>query len=162
MGGGYTGNRVSYAGGGSSYNSSIGDYSQDSEEKKKVFLSFAMEDHAKVGLFRHQAKDDRYDIEFKDTSLKEPVKGKDWKPVVENKIRNSDAMICMVGEDTHESNAVSWEVKTAQKYGVPVIPVKVTKDKVNLPKPLKKEGNRPVQWKLDKIQNKIDQETKDE
>jgi len=99
-------------------------------------------------------------MDFQDTSLKKPVTYGGWKGLVGNKIRNSDAVIVLVGEDTASRTAVSWEVQYAYDHNISVIPVKVHSDKQHeLPKPVAKEGERPVKWKMESIQKEIDKTT---
>ena len=166
MGGGQRGSRTSYAvgsgagGGGGSRNSKLSDFEEEEEtnnDAKDVFISHSRTNAAQVGLLRHQAKNENYDLNFNDTSLKNPVKYGGWRGPVGTKIRNSDAVIVLVGEDTASRTAVSWEVQYAYDHNIPVIPVKVHSDKRDkLPKSIQREGDRPVKWQMNTIQREID------
>jgi hypothetical protein len=115
-----------------------------------------MRNKAQVELLRHQAESENFDVEFVDTSLKKPVKGKSWKPVVGNKIQNSDAVICMVGKDTHSRIAVSWEVKYAYQHNIPVIPVRIHKnDTTRIPREITYNNGETVSWNMEEIQYHI-------
>lgn len=116
-----------------------------------------MRDKPQVELLKQQIKDDRYELEFIDTSLKNPVANGSWKTVVEKKIEQSDALICMVGDDTHSRTAVAWEVNIAYSTGKTVIPIKIHKDKrYKMPKPIFREGDTAISWKLEDIQSEVE------
>ena len=161
MGGGSSGKRVVYSrhAGKGSHNATLNSYQQNKtkEEKKKVFISFSMQDKAQVELLRAQAANERYELEFIDNSLQQPVKGRDWHGPVGTKIEQSDVVIVMIGEDTHERPAVRWEVETAYKNDVPVIPVRIHGDENHkLPSPIRREGDGAIGWKLSEIQYELD------
>src|SRR3989344_6637177 len=68
----------------------------NSESKKNAFISFHIEDEAQVGLLRHQAKSDKFDLKFTDYSVKEPFDNK-WKTRCEERIKQSSITIVMIG-----------------------------------------------------------------
>ena len=162
MGGGSSGARVvhsSYAGTGS-YNATLDTYAQEQEHKPKVFISFSYKNIAQVELLREQASNEKYDLDFNDSSLQYSVKNRDWHGPVGTKIVNSDAMIVMIGEDTASRSAVSWEIKQAYQNDIPIIPVYVHKDRtVEVPKEIKYNSDKPINWKLDNIQYELDKAT---
>ena len=160
MGGSSRGTRPVYAGGGATYNNTLDTYykhpPQDTDETKRVFISYSMRNKAQVELLRQQVKNDSYSIEFVDTSLKNPVKNRSWKSVVGRKIENSDVVLCMVGDDTHTRPAVSWELQVAYKNDIPVIPVRIHKDrKSRLPRPIVVNQDQAVNWNLEDIQYEV-------
>jgi hypothetical protein len=115
-----------------------------------------MRDHAQAELLAHQAENDNFSVDFEDTSLQNPVRGRDWHPVVERKIKYSDVLVVMVGKDTASRRAVDYEIRTAYKYGVPVIPVRVHRDKKHrLSKPIVQYGYQVTNWDTEEIQNRI-------
>ena len=156
MGGGSSIGRPSFTRGYSSTNSTLDKYTTDDEEKKKVFISYSMRNKAQVELLRYQAESEDFDVEFVDTSLKRPVKGRSWKPTVAYEIQNSDAVICMVGDDTHSRAAVSWEVNYAYQHDIPVIPVRIHKDHTTrMPKEITYNNGTGISWKMEEIQYHI-------
>lgn len=115
-----------------------------------------MKDHAQARFLAYQAENENFDVEFDDTSLQNPVRGRDWHPVVESKIKYSDAVVVMVGKDTATRKAVDYEIKTAHKHGVPVIPVRIHRDKNHkLSKPIMQYGYKVSNWDTEEIQNRI-------
>jgi hypothetical protein len=157
MGGGSSIGRPSFTRSSSSNNGTIDQYSNDDQEKKKVFISYSMRNKAQVGLLRYQAENEDFDVEFTDTSLKRAVKGRSWKPVVGHKIQNSDVVICMVGDDTHSRTAVSWEIEYAYKHDITVIPVNIHKDhSTKMPTEITYNNGKAISWNMEDIQYHID------
>ena len=155
MGGGTRGTRPSYAGSGNTYSSNLNNYTPEGG-KKRAFISFHMDDESQVQLLRHQAKNDNFDLEFTDYSVKEPFDER-WKSQCTERIRQSSVLVVMIGEETHTRQAVLWEINKAYELGKPVVGVRVYKDaNHNLPHPMKENGARIVNWKMEEIQDAID------
>lgn len=118
---------------------------------RNVFISFNIHDEAQVNLLRHQAKDNEFDIEFRDYSVKEPFDEK-WKTNCKERIAQTSALICMIGENTAQREAVTWEIKEAYRQGKKVIGVRIHRDKNHpVPKPLLEHNATIVDWNLAKI-----------
>ena len=159
MGGGIRGTRTSYAGTRSNYSSSsstLKDY-DESPAVKRAFISFHIEDEPQVDLLRHQAKDERFDLEFTDYSVKEPFDEK-WKTQCTERIQKSSVVIVMIGKDTFSREAVLWEVNKAYELGKPVIGVRIYKDENHtVPEPMRQNRAKIVNWKMEEIQQAIDE-----
>ena len=155
MGGGTRGDRPSYARAGSNSNSSLGRYVQTG--KKRVFISFYMDDEAQVDLLRHQAKDERFDLEFSDYSVKEPFDEK-WRTQCTPRLQQSDVLLVMIGKETYQREAVLWEINKAYELGILVIGVRIHKDANDpIPEPMRQNGARIVNWNMEEIQNAINE-----
>lgn len=115
-----------------------------------VFLSFATENKNLANLFRGQAQNKRLDLEFRDYSIKEPLEGA-WKTRAEKLISLSSATICLVGQQTYQSDPVNWEIRKSLELGKPVLAVCVEEDVTHLPEALSEAGITPVQWDIDEI-----------
>lgn len=130
-------------------------YAQSS--KKRVFISFHIDDEAQVDLLRHQAQDDRFDLEFTDYSIKEPFDEK-WKSNCTERINRSSVIVVMIGEETHQREAVLWEINKAYELGKPVIGVRIYNDANHpIPEPMRQNGARIVKWNMEEIQNAINE-----
>jgi len=115
-----------------------------------------MKDHAQARLLAHQAESEKFNVDFEDTSLENPVRGRDWHPIVERKIKYSDKLIVLIGEDTHTRKAVEFEIRAAHKYGVPVIPVRAHRDKNHkIPKPIVQYGYKISNWDTEELQDRL-------
>jgi len=151
MGGGTRGKRQRHASGGSG-GSSLQSYSA----KRRVFISFHVEDEAQVELLRQQAKDQRFDIEFIDYSVKEPFDNK-WKTRCTERIKQTSVFICMIGPETHKRESVLWETNKAYELDKKVIGVRIYRDRNHkIPKPLKDNNAKIMNWNLSDITKELD------
>lgn len=125
---------------------------------RNVFISFNVEDESQVNLLREQAKNEKFDIEFRDYSVKEPFDEK-WKTNCRERISQTSVTICMIGEKTAEREAVIWEQEESYRQGKKVIGVKIYRDRdYPIPRPLV-ENNAPiVEWDLNKISRMLEDE----
>lgn len=105
-----------------------------------VFLCFSSRDHLEAGKFKESLMSQYRTWQVLDHPVRSEYDN-DWKTQCDSKIRNSATMICLIGNDTHRSSAVDWEILRAKSYGVPVVPVYVqeTPPYPRLPKSLESE-----------------------
>lgn len=124
---------------------------------RNVFISFHVDDEAQVNLLRAQAKSERFDIEFRDYSVKEPFDEK-WKTNCRERIAQTSALICMIGEKTAQREAVIWEINEAYRQGKKVIGVRIHRDKNHpIPKPLSEHDVPVVDWNLAEISKLLEE-----
>ena len=130
---------------------------EDKEGRRNVFISFdADEDKAQVRLLASQAKDGRFPFHFRDYSVKEPFEEK-WKQGVRERISQTSAVIVAIGERTHESSAVDWEIREAHRQGKKVIGIRLYKDKNHrVPKAIKEHGDDVVAWNARQIEQELE------
>ena len=88
----------------------------------RVFLSYSTRDFAKVSEFKEMLID-RYPRLYVQEHPVQDTYDQNWKIDCDKKIKKSIAMICLVGQDTHSSTAVHWELLQAQNYGIPTLGV---------------------------------------
>lgn len=125
-------------------------------KRRNVFISFHTEDESQVNLLRQQAKDDRFDLEFRDYSIKEPF-DEAWKTQTREVISRTSAMIVMIGPDTAQREAVNWEVREAHSQGKKVIGVRIYKDENHpIPSAMKEYGDKTVSWNMKEISDALD------
>jgi len=114
-----------------------------------------MDDEAQVNLLRHQAKSDKFDLEFTDYSVKEPFDSS-WKKRCEERIRQTSIIIVMIGAETYKRPAVLWEINKSYELGKKVIGVRIHKDRNDpIPGPLRRHNARIVKWSMEKIQKEL-------
>lgn len=117
---------------------------------RNVFISFDVADERMVNLLRSQAKDDRFPFEFRDYSVKEPF-AYGWKRGVANQISLSSAAIVAIGQNTHSSRAVNWEIDEAYRQEKMVIGVWLHRDWL-LQAPWAMDPDDPIiNWNTDEI-----------
>lgn len=107
------------------------------EQKKELsmatraFLSFVNEDLNLVNLFRGQAKNERFDLEFADYSIKEPFDSNNADYIgrgIIDQIRYSTLTICLYGSTTYSSRWVIWELNKTLEMGKPIMGVGLYSD----------------------------------
>ncbi len=92
-----------------------------------VFVSYDHDDVNQVNGFKLLKRNPNYKLDFRDHSLKEPVLGRDGKPImyppsdprskpvrdeIISKFKNASKLVVLIGDQTFESEWVDWEIKT--------------------------------------------------
>lgn len=113
-------------------------------------MSFDVDDEAQVRLLTYQAGDDKFEFSFRDYSVKEPFDEK-WRSKVREKMRLVSAVIVAVGEDTHASGAVGWEIEEAYKQDKKVLCVRLYRDKGHKIPTAIQPGTEIVNWNAKEI-----------
>ncbi len=120
----------------------------------RAFLSFVQEDLNLVNLFRGQAKNERFDLEFSDYSIKEPFDSRNADYIargIADQIKLATMTICLYGPTTYSSKWVDWELKKTLELGKPIMGVYLYNDgRIKYyPAPLKDWPKLP--WDIAKI-----------
>jgi hypothetical protein len=135
---------------------SINDYE---ETTPRVFISFHVDDENQVNLLRHQGKNSDQ-LEFIDYSVKEPFDDK-WKTQCTERIKQSSVVVVAIGENTHDREAVDWEIRKAHELGKPVIGMRIRRDQNDkVPHAMTEHGDKVVRWNLETIQAELDKARK--
>lgn len=95
---------------------------------KHVFLSFVEEDLNGANLFRGQAKNRNFSLEFDDYSVKVPYNSTNAEYIrsqITEKIRSTSVTICLIGQTTASSAWVAWEIEKSVALGNKVIGVRL-------------------------------------
>ena len=157
MGGGFRGNRQSYAKA-QTNSAKLEEFNEEGTPRKRVFISFHVEDEAQVNLLRQQAKDEKSDIDFIDYSVKEPFDEK-WKTQAAERIKKSSVVVVMVGPETHNREAVNWEINKAYEMGKKVVCVRIYRQENHeIPQPCKEHNAKVLSWDLKKLDAEITKE----
>lgn len=92
-----------------------------------VFVSYDHDDQKQVGAFKLLKKNPNHPLEFQDHSLKDPVLGPTGKPLkyppsdsrskpvrdaITKKFDRASKLVVLIGDDTHTSDWVEWEIRT--------------------------------------------------
>ena len=124
---------------------------------RNVFISFHIDDEVQVNLLRAQAKSERFDMEFRDYSVKEPFDEK-WKTNCRERIAQTSALVCMIGRETAQREAVVWEINEAYRQGKKVIGVRVHRDRNDpIPQPLRAHNAPIINWNLAEISRLLEE-----
>jgi hypothetical protein len=99
---------------------------------KKVFVSYhsATEDTNHKNLLVAWSKNDssHFDIKFDDLSVGVSINSDNAtyiKSVIKRKISDSSLFLCLVGQNTHNSEWVKWEIDKAVELGKKIVAVKI-------------------------------------
>ena len=84
------------------------------EQKKLLFIAFAIEDQRQRDLLKGQSLHPRKPYEFVDMSVKEPYTT-EWKEKVRVRIRRSDGIIVLVSKNSLLSSGQQWEIQCAKE-----------------------------------------------
>lgn len=123
-------------------------------DKKKLFISFAIEDEKYRDFLVAQAKNERTPFTFVDMSVKQPWDERVWKQKCRKKIQSCDGMIVLLSKNTWHSSGARWEIKCAREEHIPILGMHIKKnDKGAIPPELK--GKRVVEWTWDNLEKSI-------
>lgn len=125
-----------------------------SASKKKIFISFAIEDKKYRDFLVAQAKNERTPFSFVDMSAKEPWEEKVWKDKCRAKIQKCDGMILLISKNTWYAGGARWEVKCAKEERVPVIGMHIKKGDKGA-KPPELNGKKVIDWSWDNLDESI-------
>lgn len=92
-----------------------------------IFVSFDHDDQRQVAAFKLLNYNPNHPLDFHDHSLKDPVLGATGKPLkyppsdirskpvrdaIRKKFDRASKLVVLIGDDTHKSDWVDWEIKT--------------------------------------------------
>lgn len=90
------------------------------DDKKTVFIAFAMEDEDSRNMFVGQRINASTPFEFVDMSVKEPYETQ-WKERVRTRVRRSDGVLALISDSTPQASGQLWEIKCAVEEGKPLL-----------------------------------------
>lgn len=130
-------------------------------ERRNVFISFVHEDLDEVERMREQAADDRYALEFRDHSVKEPfdsVNAEYIRRRIAEKIRMASVTVVFVSELTADSRWVAWEIRESIRQGKGVIAVyRGDAPPARLPSALAEHGVKVMPLRNQRVTDAIEQ-----
>jgi hypothetical protein len=123
--------------------------------KKRIFISFAIEDRNLRDLLVGQAKNENSPFEFVDMSVKEPWDS-EWKSKCRTRIKGCDGVLIIVTSNTKKAEGQLWEIKCAKEESIPRRGIWGHDDDHPTTLPEELDGVRIVNWTWDNIANWID------
>ncbi len=128
--------------------------------RRRVFISFQSDDLNEVNLFRGQAKNEDSELDFIDSSLKVPFNSENAEYIkrgIRDRIDQCSVTVVFIGEKTHESEWVDWEIRESIRRGKGVVAMTSSDDpSLKLPKAVKEYNIKVVPWKHKKIKDAIE------
>ena len=88
-----------------------GEKELEKKQKKKIFISFAIEDIKYRNHLVEQARKHHSPFDFVDMSVKKKWKQNEWKERCRNKIKQCDGVIALLSKRTHLEHGARWEIK---------------------------------------------------
>ena len=132
----------------------IFDWLFEEERKKRVFISFAIEDVKYRNFLVDQAKKENSPFEFIDMSVKKAWKQSEWQRRCRTKIKRCDGVIVLLSKNTYHANGVRWEMKCANEEKVKMIGMHIKKnDKGAIPPELNRK--RKITWTWENLEKAI-------
>ncbi len=124
------------------------------EGKKRIFISFAIEDIKYRDFLVEQARKEKSPFEFVDMSVKKAWKKDEWKKKCRTKIKGCDGVIALISKNTHLAHGARWEMKCALEEKIPTIGMQVKwNNKGAKPKELK--NKKVIRWTWANIEDFI-------
>jgi hypothetical protein len=132
----------------------IFDWLFEEERKKRVFISFAIEDVKYRNFLVAQAKKENSPFEFIDMSAKKAWKQSEWQRRCRTKIKRCDGVIVLLSKNTYHANGVRWEMKCANEEKVKMIGMHIKKNvKGAIPPELNRK--RKITWTWENLEKAI-------
>lgn len=120
-------------------------------KRKRVFISFAIEDKAYRDHLVSQARRDNSPFDFIDMSAKKAWTQKEWKAKCRTKIKRCDGVIALLSKNTHLAGGARWEMKCAVQENVKIIGMHIFKNnKGAIPPELK--GKKVIEWNWENLE----------
>lgn len=124
------------------------------ERKKRIFISFAIEDVKYRNFLVEQAKKEKSPFEFIDMSVKKAWKQFEWQKKCRTKIKRCDGAIVLLSKNTQHANGVRWEMKLANEEIVKMIGMHIkNNDKGAIPPELNRK--RKITWTWSNLEKVI-------
>lgn len=120
------------------------------DDKKVVFVAFAIEDESARNLLRGQSLNTKCPFEYVDYSVKEAYDS-GWKDKVRTRIKRSDGVIALVSKNSLKSDGQKWEILCAKEEGKKIKGIWAYNDDTTT-----LTGITTVTWTWDGIKNFID------
>jgi len=120
------------------------------EIKKRIFISFAIEDEQYRNYLVTQAKNERSPFTFEDMSVKQPWDEDIWKRKCRTKIKSCDGMIVLLSKNTWHSSGTRWEIKCAKEQGLPVVGMHIKKNNQGAI-PTELRGKKVIIWSWENL-----------
>jgi hypothetical protein len=122
--------------------------------KKRIFISFAIEDKRMRDLFVGQARNDRVPYEFTDMSVKEPWSDS-WKTRCRIRIKGCHGVIVLITKNLKTATGALWEINCAKEESKPILGVYMSGcDSSDSPTEL--IGVRKINWTWEAIAEFVD------
>lgn len=128
----------------------------EKKTRKRVFISFAIEDVQYRDYLVEQARTEKSPFDFIDMSVKQKWNETEWKKKCRTKIKRCDGVIALLSKNTLRASGARWEMKCAIEERVKIIGMHIRKnDKGAVPSEL--NGKKIIEWNWGNLEKFIQQ-----
>ncbi len=132
--------------------------------KKRVFISFAMEDKSVRDLLVGQACNKNTPFEFIDMSVQDAWDNA-WKTQCRERIKTCHGVIVLVSKNTLRADGACWEIKCAKQENLPIMAMYINKEAKGCQLPPELKGLYVYKWtwtNINNFLNKLKEEIEEE
>jgi hypothetical protein len=134
----------------------FGEETKTKKIRKRVFISFAIEDIDYRDYLVEQARKNNSPFDLIDMSVKTEWKQEEWKKKCRTKIKRCDGVIALLSKNTHKASGARWEMKCASEEKVKIIGMHIFKNNKGAI-PIELKGKKVVLWNWNNLEKFINQ-----
>lgn len=119
--------------------------------KRKIFISFHIEDLPQVNGFRLMMRNPNLAFEVNETSSRSPVQSERSayiRQAISEKIYDASVLVCLIGNGTAWRDWVDWEIETAVQYRKGICGVRLKDSRGRTPEALAVRGAPVAKWDM--------------
>ena len=132
----------------------LGTDEKKKQRRKKVFISFAIEDVDYRDYLVIQARKKHSPFDFIDMSVKKEWNQNEQKNRCRTRIKRCDGVIALLSKKSHRAGGARWEMKCAREEGVKIIGMHIKKnDKGAIPPEL--SNIKIIDWNWENLEKFI-------
>lgn len=125
-------------------------------KRKRIFISFAIEDRIYRDYLKEQSRKEKSPFDFIDMSVKKEWEQSIWKDKCRTRIKSCDGVIVLLSKNTHKATGVRWEMKCAIEEGKKIMGMHIKKNnKGAIPTEL--YNQKIIEWNWDNLEQFIKQ-----
>ena len=127
------------------------------KKKKRVFISFAIEDKKFRDYLVDQSRRPNSPFEFIDMSVKTNWENNIWKKRCRTKIKRCHGFIVLLSKNTIKASGAKWEIKCAKEENVRVIGMHIRKNETDYKIPSELQNEKTIIWTWENLEKFIKQ-----
>jgi hypothetical protein len=125
------------------------------KKRKRIFISFAMEDIEYRDHLVAQSKIARSPFKFTDMSVKKRWEENLWKKKCRSKIKGCHGTIVLISKNTLNASGVRWEIRCAKEQNKKIIGLHIRKNDTNYNLPIELQNEEIALWTWENLEKFI-------
>ena len=122
---------------------------------RRIFISHQREDKEPLKRFMLLRETMKFDFAFFDRSLADPAKKDDPEYIrrfIRDKLHITDVTVVLIGDDTHRSTWVQYEIEESVRRGNPLLGIRLEgKSDARVPSALTEQDARVIDWETNEF-----------